>query len=176
MKGNGPLAVEQREVPVVGIASDFCCAIAAGKLCTNWPSMWKSLHTHSLSVWPHKYTYTRGVTQPMAPPAGAIEQFRNNTARSARPPPRPPPNFVGMICEVRVWKGHRSTLDIQRDMNRTLTGKEPGLAAYYKVNEGYGHAVYDWCGDGRRCSLRRCEIHTPPVGAEWRHRVGGRTA
>ena len=56
-------------------------------------------------------------------------------------------NFVGMLCEVRVWKGNRSTLDIQRDMNRTLTGKEPGLAAYYKVNEGFGHTVYDWCGD-----------------------------
>eukprot|EP01012_Entosiphon_sulcatum_P008571 TRINITY_DN14699_c0_g1_i1.p1 TRINITY_DN14699_c0_g1~~TRINITY_DN14699_c0_g1_i1.p1 ORF type:complete len:4388 (+),score=508.78 TRINITY_DN14699_c0_g1_i1:36-13199(+) len=55
-------------------------------------------------------------------------------------------NFVGMVCEVRVWKGNRSAVDIQRDMNRSLTGMEPGLTAYYRVNEGFGHIVYDWAG------------------------------
>ena len=88
-------------------------------------------------------------------------------------------NFVGSVCEVRVWKGNRSTLDIQRDMNRTLTGKEAGLAAYYKINEGYGHTVYDWCGSNNGWisrsiypSWRCCDVPIISSGREPSEELG----
>jgi hypothetical protein len=39
--------------------------------------------------------------------------------------------FHGKIDEVRLWNVARSPQEIQTDMTRTLTGREPGLVAYW---------------------------------------------
>ncbi len=51
--------------------------------------------------------------------------------------------FEGIVDEVRIWNIARTQFDIQRDMNKTLFGNEPGLVAYLPMNEGSGNIVYD---------------------------------
>jgi hypothetical protein len=41
----------------------------------------------------------------------------------------------GQITEVRIWNKARTQQEIQADMNKRLTGKEPNLLAYYPLNE-----------------------------------------
>ncbi len=43
--------------------------------------------------------------------------------------------FHGQIDEVRIWTKARSQAEIQFDMHRVLSGTEPGLAAYYTLDE-----------------------------------------
>ena len=46
-------------------------------------------------------------------------------------------NFIdATIDEVRIWNVARAQAQIQADMNRELTGDEPGLVAYYDFNQG----------------------------------------
>lgn len=47
------------------------------------------------------------------------------------------------IDEVRIWNVTRSPTDLQADMNRPLTGSEPGLVAYWRFNEGAGTTTAD---------------------------------
>lgn len=50
--------------------------------------------------------------------------------------------FNGRINEVRLWNFPRNQTDIAANMNTTLTGNEPGLVAYYKLNEaGQGAGI-----------------------------------
>ena len=49
--------------------------------------------------------------------------------------------FAGTIDEVRIWNIARSATDIQSNMTTSFTGNEPGLVAYYKLDEGLGNAV-----------------------------------
>ena len=51
--------------------------------------------------------------------------------------------YNGYMSEVRIWGTARSQSDIQADMNRQLTGNEPGLVGYWKLDEGSGNTVYD---------------------------------
>lgn len=44
--------------------------------------------------------------------------------------------FRGMMDEVRIWDHARDAEDVAVDYNRALTGKEPGLLAYYSFNQG----------------------------------------
>ncbi len=45
-------------------------------------------------------------------------------------------NFAGKIDEVRVWSVARSAGDIAAFVNQQLCGNEPGLAAYYRLDQG----------------------------------------
>lgn len=51
--------------------------------------------------------------------------------------------WQGGVDEIRVWNVVRTQAEIQADMNRTLVGNEPGLVAYWRMDEGSGGT----CGD-----------------------------
>ena len=50
---------------------------------------------------------------------------------------------AGSQDEVRIWGVARSQAEIQRDLGRALAGTEPGLAGYWKMDEGTGTTVAD---------------------------------
>jgi hypothetical protein len=50
--------------------------------------------------------------------------------------------------EVRVWNVARSADQIRTNMSRSLVGNEPGLAAYWRFDEGSGTNAYDSSGHG----------------------------
>jgi len=58
------------------------------------------------------------------------------------------PKFGGVIDEVRVWGHPRTGVEIAASMNAPLTGGEPGLVAYWDLNEGSGQIAYDQTGNG----------------------------
>lgn len=49
--------------------------------------------------------------------------------------------FDGKICDVRFWNTARTGDEINRDKDRILTGNEPGLVGYWKLNEASGDAL-----------------------------------
>ncbi len=60
--------------------------------------------------------------------------------------------FHGMIDEVRIWNVARSQAEIRADLHRTLTGSEPGLIGYWRLDEGRGQQFLDstsYHGHGR---------------------------
>ena len=52
-------------------------------------------------------------------------------------------NFYGMIDEVRIWNYARSAQEINDFIFKELVGSEPGLAAYWRFNEGTGDTAFD---------------------------------
>ncbi len=54
--------------------------------------------------------------------------------------------FNGLLDEFRIWNVARSQADIQSTMHSSLTGFEPGLVAYWPMNECGGTNVYDAAG------------------------------
>lgn len=73
--------------------------------------------------------------------------------------------FNGRLDEIQVWGKARTQAEIQQDMNRHLSGNEPGLIAYWQMNEGDGQAVQDLAGEnhGYRGSLPVADDNDP----EW---------
>jgi hypothetical protein len=61
------------------------------------------------------------------------------------------PDFKGKMAEVRIWNKARTAVEIQADMYKRLTGKEPGLVACWPLNEikteGYAQKVADVTGN-----------------------------
>ncbi|MFJ4770859.1 LamG-like jellyroll fold domain-containing protein [Streptomyces uncialis] len=51
--------------------------------------------------------------------------------------------FAGVIDEVRIWKRGRAQHEVAEERVHRLIGNEPGLAAYYRLDEGAGLRVYD---------------------------------
>ncbi|WP_197370672.1 LamG domain-containing protein, partial [Streptomyces clavuligerus] len=51
--------------------------------------------------------------------------------------------FAGVVDEVRVWDRARAQVEIGDERAHRLIGNEPGLAAYYRLDEGSGTRVYD---------------------------------
>jgi hypothetical protein len=56
--------------------------------------------------------------------------------------------LAGDIDDVQIWNTARSAAEIGEDMNRQLTGSEPGLAAYYRMSDGAGASLTDDSGHG----------------------------
>jgi hypothetical protein len=54
--------------------------------------------------------------------------------------------FDGAIDEIRIWNKARTGDQITADMNRSLTGKEPGLVHYYCLDEGLERIAKDIAG------------------------------
>ncbi|MGN6646901.1 MAG: LamG-like jellyroll fold domain-containing protein [Cytophaga sp.] len=52
--------------------------------------------------------------------------------------------FNGLIHDVRIWNATRSAEDIKTNYNRALTGTEPSLIGFWKLNEGQGQVAYDY--------------------------------
>jgi len=61
--------------------------------------------------------------------------------------------FNGDIDEVRLWNTARSSNEIQTCMRVRLQGNEPGLAAYYRLDEGNGGFAYDSSAHGNTGTL-----------------------
>lgn len=61
--------------------------------------------------------------------------------------------YRGVIDEVRIWNVARSAAEIAANMNVTLTGTEPGLAAYWQLDEGEGDIALDRTGNGHQMRL-----------------------
>ncbi|GGZ35897.1 hypothetical protein GCM10010387_32630 [Streptomyces inusitatus] len=51
--------------------------------------------------------------------------------------------FSGTVDEVRIWNRARSRSELTEERSYRLIGNEPGLIAYYRLDEGAGTAVYD---------------------------------
>ncbi|MEU3598821.1 LamG domain-containing protein [Streptomyces sp. NPDC006798] len=51
--------------------------------------------------------------------------------------------FSGAVDEVRIWNRGRSQAELTEDRSYRLIGNEPGLIAYYRLDEGSGTLAYD---------------------------------
>ena len=56
--------------------------------------------------------------------------------------------FDGIIDEVRIWNIVRTAEEIQANINTYLLGDEPGLAAYWRMDEGSGETILDRSANG----------------------------
>ncbi|MEV0609450.1 LamG domain-containing protein [Polymorphospora rubra] len=56
--------------------------------------------------------------------------------------------FRGDVDEVRIWSQARTAADLARDFRRRLAGVEPGLVAYYRLDEGGGTGIADHTDNG----------------------------
>jgi len=56
--------------------------------------------------------------------------------------------FGGGIDEVRLWNSARTQAQIQASMNSTLSGNEPGLKGYWRLDEGAGTTALDLAPQG----------------------------
>lgn len=55
--------------------------------------------------------------------------------------------FNGVMDEVRIWNYPRTKEQIVSYMKRSLTGYEPGLIAYWQIDEGSGQVIGDSSGN-----------------------------
>ncbi|MEG5207856.1 LamG domain-containing protein [Microcoleus sp. ARI1-A3] len=80
--------------------------------------------------------------------------------------------FNGQIAEVRIWNKARTPAEIQVDMYKRLSGKEPNLAAYYPLNEikleGSTRKVLDLAGNnhGTVSEAITVDDNTLPIGGD----------
>ncbi|MBI5383215.1 MAG: hypothetical protein HZA90_00865 [Verrucomicrobia bacterium] len=56
--------------------------------------------------------------------------------------------FKGQLDEVRVWNVARTEADLRSNMARRLTGQEPGLILYWRLDDGTGSSASDASGHG----------------------------
>lgn len=56
--------------------------------------------------------------------------------------------FKGELDEIRIWNLPRATADILTFMNRRLSGRELGLVAYWRCDEGSGQNIQDSSTNG----------------------------
>lgn len=83
--------------------------------------------------------------------------------------------FDGLIDEVRIWNVAVPQFLLESRRFQRLTGNEPGLIAYWRMDEGEGDATFDMTGRGRTLQLGNQPGAdgaeplwvTPGVSAEW---------
>ncbi|MEZ5418121.1 MAG: LamG-like jellyroll fold domain-containing protein [Vicinamibacterales bacterium] len=61
--------------------------------------------------------------------------------------------YDGGLDELRLWRVARSAAEIQATMATELSGLEPGLAAYWRFNEGTGGSAADAVNGGGLATL-----------------------
>lgn len=61
--------------------------------------------------------------------------------------------FKGELRDVRIWNRVRTQAELQADRSRPPTGNEPGLIAYFPLNEGSGDIVNDATGNANPGTL-----------------------
>ncbi len=72
--------------------------------------------------------------------------------------PRQTPNWHGQVCELRIWSVALGERELEANSVLTLSGNEPGLVAYYPLNEAQGDLARDHSGRGQHFSI---------TGAAW---------
>jgi hypothetical protein len=90
---------------------------------------------------------------------GAASLYKNGTEIGSKTGMTNPADFGGIqlgaadsntidgnLSEVRLWSIARTKAEIQDNMNKRLNGGEPGLVAYYKLDEGDGTTAADSAG------------------------------
>ncbi len=85
--------------------------------------------------------YVNGMAVASVPRSGLIATnstalYLGNRADAARA-------FDGSLDEVRIWDRALSAAEIAANRTIELTGTEPGLVAYYRLNEGTGQTGFD---------------------------------
>ncbi|MBD2203270.1 RICIN domain-containing protein [Calothrix sp. FACHB-1219] len=73
----------------------------------------------------------------------------------------------GKLAEIRVWKVALTKEEIEVNSKTQLTGNEPGLVAYYPLNEATGTAVKNQTGDGNDGTISGAswEVCAVPIGS-----------
>jgi hypothetical protein len=70
-------------------------------------------------------------------------------------------DFAGELDEVRIWNRARSESEILADMNAQLTGHEPGLLVYYRMDEAGGNVLTDHTPNHRHATLQTAPGRLP---------------
>ncbi len=71
--------------------------------------------------------------------------------------------FDGKLRELRMWNVVRTAGQLSASLNASLTGSEPGLLAYYPMNEGSGVKIGDASGHGNTGTLLGPTWSSPAV-------------
>lgn len=74
--------------------------------------------------------------------------------------------FRGQIDEIRIWNVARTGVQLLSNACRSLTGQEPGLIAYWRLDEGQGLVAHDASGHGSLANLLQgpvWEASTAPI-------------
>ncbi len=87
-------------------------------------------------------------------------QFTNYQSDLQLPASNPQP-FLGRIDEFRIWNVVRTAAQIKTYMNRTMSGSESGLMAYWDFNEGSGTVANDKTGHGYTGTMATPVAWTP---------------
>lgn len=91
--------------------------------------------------------YINGERRGTDPYTGGLDQVTNGQyyiGRSNWPKDKP---FQGYLSEFRIWNQQRSQTQIQRTMERRLTGKELGLVAYWRFDQKQNDQVNNETGN-----------------------------
>ena len=79
--------------------------------------------------------------------------------------------FVGALDEIRVWNVVRTPVEIEQTYMQPLSGAEPGLVGYYKLDEGGGDVSQGGLEEvGRFISISPyllARSHNVSVGGQW---------
>ena len=90
--------------------------------------------------------YLDGVVLPFAAgfgPSAPHDISDNHSIWIGLDEPNPNTKFNGIIHEIRMWNLAKTQLEIQSSMNIYLSGSEPGLIGYWRLNEGTGQIIND---------------------------------
>lgn len=82
----------------------------------------------------------------------------------------------GRMCDMRVWDHARSQGQIQFCMPRRLFGNEPGLLAYWRLDEGSGTSAFDLTANACTGTLQGAswaEMDLPVVALAVAHPLTG---
>lgn len=71
----------------------------------------------------------------------------NNNGKAFRP-------SGGNIAELRIWSRALDSQEITQNMDRQLTGIEPGLSGYWPMAKGYGTVLEDLSGGGNNGTMK----------------------
>ncbi len=75
-------------------------------------------------------------------------------------------HWPGQLAELRIWNVALSDAEIEINSKITLTGNEPGLVAYYPINEGSGSEASDHSPNNRHLTVDagQWSVCTAPIG------------
>lgn len=110
--------------------------------------------THVAGVWENGLSkiYINGQLKKSVKASGPPKP-NNLPLRVGCSPFGPETTFRGAIDEVRIWSVARTAAQIRENMRRKLTGKEPGLMAYWDFDERPANYALDVSGHGNTLSL-----------------------